>query len=299
MHLLIHLLVVHGTQKLGYIVSKLSIHTHFLISRQTFQTEDPCLSVSWTDDTKHLLAGCIDNTIKSIDINTGQSINIGQHDGIVKDLHWLQAARTLCSLSADKTMRFWDLRQKNAVAKFDIGEKIFSSDMVFPNLLLGLSGEKILLINLPHIQRMFSKGSFEHIPSPLGGQTLVNSVALSPDGKSLGLGGNDGRIHLSLLKVNDSGSSELESKITYKSHYNGEYSRPEALFPVNALGFHPGVKSFLFTAGSEGKLLFWDSDARMKIKTLDYKPTAITKAKMSSDGMFIAYSLGYDWKGWS
>ena len=108
-----------------------------LVLKTTLDVEDPCLCTSWTGDMSKLFAGSVNSTVKGFDINTGQAGNIGQHDGAVKDVYWMDQVNMLCSLSFDKTMKFWDLRQSNAAATFNLGHKVFCSDIMFPHLVNG------------------------------------------------------------------------------------------------------------------------------------------------------------------
>ncbi len=48
------------------------------------------------------------------------------------------------------------------------------------------------------------------------------------------------------------------------------------------------------TAGSEGQMVFWDYEAKNKIKTFQYNNLSIVAAKMSPDGKYLAYALGND-----
>lgn len=39
------------------------------------------------------------------------------------------------------------------------------------------------------------------------------------------------------------------------------------MFPVNAIGFNPRFKKFVYTSGAEGNTYFWDYEAKNKITT--------------------------------
>ncbi|MFH4979129.1 hypothetical protein AB6A40_005838 [Gnathostoma spinigerum] len=47
--------------------------------------------------------------------------------------------------------------------------------------------------------------------------------------------------------------------------------------------------------GSDGRLSFWDKDARTKLKTTDFLGAPVTRAVIHSGGQMMAYALGYDW----
>jgi hypothetical protein len=42
-------------------------------------------------------------------------------------------------------------------------------------------------------------------------------------------------------------------------------------------------------------MFYYDLIKKEKIKEFSYSGIPVTKAKISPDGKFIAYSLGYDW----
>ena len=265
-----------------------------LTSRVKLATEHPCLSVCWGDDMNRLFAGSIDGSLRAFDIIGNQSIDIGQHDG-VKDLHWMAAARTLCSLGYDKKIRFWDLRQKKPAGEFDLGEKAFCSSLVFPMLGVGLSGGKMLLINLPSIQKMMSSVQLNYIQSSLGPEEQLTCLELSYDGKMIIVGSANGRANISTIE-NDVTGAKLRNIMTFKCHKTDDpVGHRQTLFPVHGAGFHPVSEKFVYTAGGEGSLFFWDFIVKNKIKEFKYSPLPITKAKVSPDGSLIAYGLGYDW----
>ena len=263
-----------------------------LTLRTKLTTEHPCLSVCWENDMTTLFAGSIDGSIKALDMNTTQSIDLGHHEG-VKDMYWITAARMLCSLGFDKKMRLWDLRQKKAAAELELGLKVFCSDMIFPMLAVGLSSEKVLLINLPNIQKMMSSRSLEYIDSPLGAESQLTSMALSYHGKTITMGAHEGRVNISNIVDRPDTRQKLESMITFKCSKIDYGQRNHTLYPTHGVGFHPASKSFIYTA-SESTLTFWDYVYKDKLRDLKYDQT-ITRSKLSPDGSMLAFGLGYDW----
>jgi mRNA export factor len=84
--------------------------------------------------------------------------------------------------------------------------------------------------------------------------------------------------------------------MTFKCHKTEENNNVNILYPVHSIGFHPNSKNFVFTAGGDGTMTFWDYEQKNKIKTFNFKGVPVTKAKVSHDGQAIAYALGYDWQ---
>ena len=261
--------------------------------KSVLKTEHPCLSICWESGVDKLFAGSIDGSIRAFDLTTSQPINIGQHEG-VKDLHWIAVTRTLCSLGFDKKIRFWDQRQQKPLAEFDIRRKIFCSDIVFPTLALGLSGEKIALINLPTIQKMMSSNLVEQIDSPLDIDSQLTNIVLSQERSRIMTSSHDGRINLSKVIEDGSARYRLANIITFKAQYSDD-NRGRVLYPVHSAGFHPTVESFLYSVGADRRIIFWDYKAKQKIRQFQFELASVTKAKLSPDGTLLAYALGYDW----
>ena len=62
-------------------------------------------------------------------------------------------------------MKIWDCRQQQPVGGFNLGYKVFASDLNGTVLAMGLSDEKVLLADLNNLQALQKP---EYIDSPLG-----------------------------------------------------------------------------------------------------------------------------------
>jgi mRNA export factor len=51
----------------------------------------------------------------------------------------------------------------------------------------------------------------------------------------------------------------------------------------------------LATAGADGRFMFWDKDARTKLKNSEQMQKQITKCDFHGSGNIFAYATGYDW----
>lgn len=63
---------------------------------------------------------------------------------------------------------------------------------------------------------------------------------------------------------------------------------------MNDIAFHPSYGT-LATVGSDGRISFWDKDARTKLKTSDPLPAPVTRCVIHPSGQMMAYAIGYDW----
>lgn len=266
-----------------------------LVQKAAMDVEDPLLSLAWSEDSTKLFGGCINTHVKAFDVSTGKLISVGKHDSPVKDVFWVPGgANMVMSTSYDKTIRFWDLRQQNPAAGYSVGHKIYCADLVGPAVVLGLSEEKLLVFGLQNMQAMLGKQNLDYIESPLGQGSQLTCVAFFTDGGGVGTASHDGRANLSKLDVDTSGKPKLGNIMTFKCHKLDQGSQ-QMLYPVHGIGFHPAAKSFVYTAGGEGNIFFWDYSAKNKITGFSYGKVPVTRVKMSPDGTLMAYALGYDW----
>jgi len=270
-----------------------------LVQKSCLESEHPCLSMNWHDDEKTLFTGGTDGSVKSYHIESGVADVIGYHEGLVKGVHWMPEVNALLTVSCDKTIRFWDPRQENHVAVFQLPHKVFCSDLMYPYLGLGLSEAKVLFLDLTEIQRKLAAGSPACLDSRLGEKTQVTFVKLFSGGNNtLGMAtsGNDGRCDIATVKDDPSGFIKLDHMITWKAHKTTEPTGRLKLYPTSSIGFHPRRGSdFIYTTGGDGKMNFWDMKKKDRIAEFDFKGIPVTNAEIDPTGRFLAYSLGYDW----
>jgi len=117
--------------------------------------ESPCLSVDWHQDAPRLFVCCTDGSVKLFDVETGDSSVVGHHEGPVKSVYWIRDTNALLTLSFDQTLRFWDIRQEGSkhIAGFKMAYKPFCSNLIYPNLAVGLGDNKVFIMNVNDIQR--------------------------------------------------------------------------------------------------------------------------------------------------
>lgn len=130
-----------------------------------------------------------------------------------------------------------------------------------------------------------------------GSQINASCVTTNANKYMFGVASIDGRANMSYFTQKSGGVGwDTNSVMTFKCHKE-EKDGKQIMHPVNAMGFNCRNENFVFTAGSEGKMYFWDIQAKNKVKTFNLGGLPVTAAAMSPDGQCIAYALGYDWHG--
>lgn len=259
---------------------------------------DPILNISWKKDCTAIFAGCADGSVKAFDVNSGNSILIGKHDNAVNSVHWIENMNAIMSISYNNQIKFWQLNNPNPVWQLTTDHRIYISDFNFPFVFLGLANEQLVLFEISNLQNFPQNKITGYFSTPLSSQT--NALSLFPKNDGYGVASIDGRANLSVITKESSYSSAVSykssNKMTFKCHKTEEQGGVNILYPVHSIGFHPSSKNFVFTAGGDGTMTFWDYEQKNKIKTFNFKGVPVTKAKVSEDGQAIAYALGYDWQ---
>jgi mRNA export factor len=88
-------------------------------------------------------------------------------------------------------------------------------------------------------------------------------------------------------------NSNNSKSFSFKCHRSTTGGQNEA-YAVNAIRFHPVHGTFV-TAGSDGTYVFWDKDAKQRLKGYSSVGLPIVCASYNRSGTLLAYSAGYDW----
>jgi len=261
-------------------------------------TEYPCISLAWLKESRKLCGGAIDGSIYCIDPADNNSILVvGKHDDAVNGVYYLeQSGGVLCSISYDKTMKFWDLRSSSPIVNCQLGAKPVCSDVNPTTMVIGLENEKLMVfdIRLNYLSVGRDPSSY-YIDSPLGSGSQLSAVSISKE-DVIGIGSYDGRSNLSSATTRFGGRMGLNNIVTFKAHKaDSDQPNIKIMYPIHAVGFHPVNKNTFITAGGDGSVYFWDIPLRGKIANISCPATPITAAKFSPNGKFLAYGIGYDW----
>lgn len=240
----------------------------------------PVLSVGFSKD-NILFSGSCDGQIKATKIGQQGSMDVGKHDLGVKSLDYIDALNLLYSGSWDKSLRYWDLRQKTCVATVNAGEKVYTSNVKDEYLIIGTADRQISIFDLRR-----PKDPVKKFESPLKYQT--KTLALFHDKKGYAVGSIEGRVHLSFF---DDKSRDFAFKC-HRTPINNNNNSNE-VYAVNSIDFHPILGSFA-TAGSDGAFHFWDKESKTRLLRNPNFNLPISAAAFNKDGSIYSYCLSYD-----
>lgn len=132
------------------------------------------LCSTWNGDCSALYVGCMDGTIKLIDVNTMNVTDIGRHNAGVANLHFIPQQNILISTAYENSVHFWQ-GGPNPVLSVDVMNKIFVSDFKNGVLAGGTANEKIFFIDMATV----SSGTKTILDSvDLGKFSQISSISL-------------------------------------------------------------------------------------------------------------------------
>ncbi|CEQ41585.1 SPOSA6832_03312 [Sporobolomyces salmonicolor] len=278
------------------------------IGKAAYSHEAPALSVQWSKDGTKVISGGADKAARMMDLATGQTQQVAQHDEPIKCVKYFEAngqgmlggdrimgqGEALLNLPAEQealtlprsqSLKYWDLRTPNPVATVQLPERCYTLDVVYPLMVVGTAERQIQIFNLNQPTQ-----AFKTLTSPLRWQTRV--ISCFPDATGYAVGTIEGRV--AIQHIDDKAAS---SNFTFKCHRKDDPapSKSSTVYAVNDISFHPyGTFS---TAGSDGTINFWDKESKTRLKTFENKGGPIVSTSFNHTGRIFAYAVTQDWSG--
>uniref|UniRef100_A0A672SIL0 Rae1 protein homolog n=1 Tax=Sinocyclocheilus grahami TaxID=75366 RepID=A0A672SIL0_SINGR len=127
------------------------------------QPSGSLISGARNDGSKVFTASC-DKTAKMWDLNSNQTIQIAQHEGPIRTIHWIKAPNYSCVMTGswDKTLKFWDTRSPNPMMSLQMPERCFCADVVYPMAVVATAERGLIVYQLEN-----QPSEFRRIESPL------------------------------------------------------------------------------------------------------------------------------------
>jgi mRNA export factor len=254
--------------------------------RAMYEHQHPVLSAQWYPDGTKVVSGGCDNTVRAYDLQSSQGVQIGSHDSAVSSVRVVDVgmnAPVVASVSWDKTLKYWDGRQQNAVATVQMPERVYSMDSRQKLLVAATAGRDICIIDLSNPGTIFKK-----VQSPLKWQTRCVSCYF--DGSGYAVGSIEGRCAIQYVDP----VQQNQKGFSFKCHRETKSPTETLVYPVNSIAFHPTFGTFA-TAGSDGTIHLWDKDQRHRLCRYSQVGGSVPTCTFNRTGTIFAYAISYDW----
>ena len=267
------------------------------IPKCQLQCDGPAMCTAWSPDGMTLFAGGSStgspgstapvggkHSGKVMDLQTGQSVSMGQHDAPIRSAFYFQPAQSQSSILAtaswDKTVKYWDARSPstNPIGGIQLPERAYVMHLSYPLMVVATAERHLCIVNLQGDPNKI----YKTISSPLKFQT--RSVCSFADKSGFAIGSIEGRVAIQYVE-----DSDAARNFSFKCHRDGSN-----VYAVNDISFHPTYGTFS-TAGSDGTMNFWDKDSKQRLKSFANMNSPITSTTFSRTGALFAYACGYDW----
>ncbi|CAN6674695.1 mRNA export factor Gle2p [Trichomonascus vanleenenianus] len=256
--------------------------------RAMYDHQSYVLTTQWTQDGSKVISGGCDNAVRVYDLQSGQSIQAGQHDQPVSSVRAVTVAggqQVIASSSWDKTLKYWDMRAPTAISTVQLPERAYTMDSSKNLLVVGTAERHICIFDLSS-----NPGAiFKSAQSPLKWQTRV--VSCYPTGNGFAVGSIEGRCAIQYVDAEE----QKKLGFSFKCHREAVATKNESIiYPVNSINFHPEYGTFS-TAGSDGIFNFWDKEAKCRLKGSKSVGGTISTTAFNRNGSIFAYAVSYDW----
>ncbi|RXW16523.1 hypothetical protein EST38_g9336 [Candolleomyces aberdarensis] len=152
------------------------------------------LTVAVSPDSKRIVSGSSDNTIRIWDLATGAQVGepLRGHTGWVWSIAISRDGSRIVSGSMDETIRIWD-----AATGAQAGEPLRGHEHFVISVAISPDGKRVVSGSADNTIRIWDLETGAQVGEPLRGHTdSVYSVAISPDGKHIVSGSEDSTIRV-------------------------------------------------------------------------------------------------------
>ncbi|KAJ1750315.1 RNA export factor gle2 [Coemansia sp. RSA 990] len=236
-------------------------------------------------DGSKVVSGGADKEGQMIDLATGQTTQVAQHEAPIRCVRFVEAENSspiIATAGWDKQLKYWDTRQQTPIGTVNLPERAYAMDCNNPLLVVATAERHVLVFDMAN-----PTTPFETIESPLKWQTRTVSCFTKKDGYAIG--SIEGRVAIQYVdpKMKD-------KNFSFRCHRDDSVPMKNTVYSVNSISTHP-VYNTIATASNDGSFIIWDKDAKQRIKPYSKLGNPITTAAFNGDGKLYAYAFGYDW----
>jgi mRNA export factor len=252
----------------------------------TYNHNTPTLSCC-VNSQNQLWSGSCDGEIK-VWQQGKEATKIGAHDNGVKCIEFIEQRALGISGGWDKTIKYWDLRQPNALAlSVPVPDRVYAMSISGSIVTVALANKKIAFYDLTNPQNALKVDD-----SMLKYQVrcIATFPTQNPAQMCYAIGSIEGRVGIQYVQEDIPNGRK---NFAFKCHRDPTNN---AVYPINAISVHPTFGTFS-TAGGDGVFHFWDKDVKQRLQqfTRAHPTLPIVDTAFNKTGEMFAYACAYDW----
>eukprot|EP01048_Picozoa_sp_COSAG05_P007036 COSAG05_NODE_482_length_9373_cov_198.471318_4_plen_363_part_00 len=257
----------------------------------------PVLGCCFMDD-GHGVSTSADGTVRVINVATGNDTSLATHSQPAQCVEYCAARSAVVSAGWDKLLILSDPRApplprgspanaNNAMA--ELPDKAYTLALSDNRIVVGMAGRHIYVYDVRNLSEPEQRRE-----SSLKYQTRC--IRCTPDGQGFGVSSIEGRVAMEFFSESDA----TQQRYAFKCHRRQTGEGEDAVFPVNALAFHPSGGSFA-TGGGDGTVSVCDGQQRKRLQTFGpysagVASLAFSPAASSTAGATLAAALSYNFQ---
>lgn len=226
-------------------------------------------SVTFSPDGRYLVSGSWDKTMRLWNVNTGREVRkFSGHTDYVIAVAFSPDGRFAASGSHDKSVRLWDINTGRELHKFSSHTDIVNSLAFSPGGRYLMSGSWDKTVRMWDIKsgkeiRRFDSGS------------RIDSIAFSPDGKSVLAGGSGGFGNPSLIVWDMATGQRIWASFVSNQ--------------ISSVAFSPDSR-FVVSGAWDRKARLWDAATGRELRAYSGETAPVSSLDLSSDGRSLIVS---------
>jgi len=250
----------------------------------------PILSTTWSQEGTQLFFGGADNKCYLWNLQTNQLIPAGTHNDIVQRVFSMPGQPIFGSVSADKTVRYWDLRAGTTPTSaaitvqlgynpsgFDArGSMLAISDFGTPTTVYGFD------LRNPQTPAVKQASQLKY---------ATCCLSIFADLSGFAIAGIEGRCSLQYWNEDPSLPDSAKRGFTFRCHRVDQANA----YSVHDIHHYPKNPEVFSTCGGDGTVCFWDKKFKHRLRQFTKIPLPVNQGKFNYDGSLFAYAVGYDW----
>jgi len=172
--------------------------------------------------------------LKHCDLNSQAETILGTHNDAIKCVELASKVNGILTGSWDKTIKLWDIREKECVGTYEQSNgKVYSMSVIDEKIAVATSERKVIIWDLRNMNQYLIRRE-----SSLKYQT--RAIKISPNKEGYVMSSIEGRVAVEYF---DPDPEVQKRKFAFKCHRMKE-NNIEHIHPVNSISFHNGYNTF-------------------------------------------------------